>query len=257
MPAEATLLTLLRHITIVLAWWLAASQVLAAQLEDIRRTASESAEIQLFSAPDESSPLVGSVGRAESLSPMAETLGAGGEKWHLVKTKGGMVGWLKAGNTDESKKLESFFKSLPAESHLSIPAELPEASSTTAARNSIAVPVNMTGAMVLVPVTLNHAVQTYMVLDTGASFTVISRQIASSLGLRAASQASFMTGNGVVSMPLAELKSLVVGKAEASNLTVAIRDIHPQLGGLLGLNFLSRYHASIDSRRQLLILSPR
>jgi predicted aspartyl protease len=66
-----------------------------------------------------------------------------------------------------------------------------------------------------------------------------------------------MTGNGVISMPLAQLNSIGVGKAEALNLTVAIRDIHPKLGGLLGLNFLSRYHASIDSRRQLLVLAPR
>ena len=68
----------------------------------------------------------------------------------------------------------------------------------------------MNGAMVLVPVTLNRTVQTYMVLDTGASYTVVSRQIASNLGLRVVSQGSFMTGNGVISMPLAKLKVQIV-----------------------------------------------
>ena len=251
-----TLFTLLSRTAIGIAWLLAVSQPIHAQVEDPRRISRETAEILLFTAPDESSALAGTVRREETLSPMAESLGTGGAKWHLVKTKSGLVGWIKASDTDESKKLESFFKSLPAES-FSIPTDIPEASSTTAPRNAIVVPVYMNGAMVLVPVTLNRTVQTYMVLDTGASYTVVSRQIASNLGLHAVSQGSFMTGNGVISMPLAQLNSIGVGKAEALNLTVAIRDIHPKLGGLLGLNFLSRYHASIDSRRQLLVLAPR
>src|SRR5207249_11549978 len=111
-----TLFTLLSRTTIGIAWLLAVSQPIHAQVEDPRRTSRETAEILLFTAPDESSALAGTVPREETLSPMAESLGAGNVKWHLIKTKSGLIGWIKANDTDESKKLESFLKSIPADS---------------------------------------------------------------------------------------------------------------------------------------------
>src|SRR5205807_1626411 len=109
-----------------IAWLRAAGQPIHAQVEDPRRTSGETGEILLCTAPRESSALAGTVPREETLPPMAESLGTGGAKPHLVKTKSGLVGWIKANDTDESKKLESFFKSLPAES-FSIPTDIPEA----------------------------------------------------------------------------------------------------------------------------------
>jgi hypothetical protein len=55
------------------------------------------------------------------------------------------------------------------------------------------------------------------------------------------------------------MQSIKVGTAEALNLTVAIQDIsmNSAIDGLLGLDFLSRFRTSIDSRQQLLILAPR
>ena len=98
-----------------------------------------------------------------------------------------------------------------------------------------------------------------MILDTGASFTVVSQQLAGRLGLKPTRRVSLVTANGTVGAPMAPLGSLKVGEAEATNLTVVIQDFSPTaaLGGLLGLDFLSRYHTSIDSRRQLLVLAPR
>jgi clan AA aspartic protease (TIGR02281 family) len=110
-----------------------------------------------------------------------------------------------------------------------------------------------------VPVTLNHAIQATMLLDTGATYTVVSRRLATSLGLYEASRTTLSTANGLISVPLARLQSLKVGVAEALDVTVAIQDIstNATVAGLLGLDFLSRFHTSIDSRKQLLILSPR
>jgi predicted aspartyl protease len=246
------------HLTVSLIWLAVAGQPINAQVENAGRTSTETRPIQLFTAPDESSLLAGSLESEEGLSPLAETLSAGGVKWFLVKTKNGATGWIKASVADSSTKMENFFRSRPAEPSLSIDTNTPSISTPTPAGNPMVVPIHMTGSIVVVPVTLNRAVQTYMILDTGATFTVLSPHIAANLALRSTSRASFLTANGTISSPLAQLGSLKVGEAEAFNLTVAIQHVSPdpKIGGLLGLDFLSRYQMSIDSRRQLLTLGP-
>lgn len=217
-------------------------------------------QVQLLAAPDEISAPVATVPRDEILSsPVAQVLGAGGGKWYLVKTRGGIVGWMSADDSDASGRLESFFKSIPAELSISSPVELPSLAANSATANAIVVPIQTNGSAVIVPVVLNRTVQTNMILDTGASFTVVSQQLAGRLGLKPTRRVSLVTANGTVGAPMAPLGSLKVGEAEATNLTVVIQDFSPTaaLGGLLGLDFLSRYHTSIDSRRQLLVLAPR
>jgi predicted aspartyl protease len=246
------------HLIIGLIWLAVAGQPINAQVENTGRTSAETRPIQLFTAPDESSLLAGSLEREEGLSPLAETLSAGGIKWFLVKTKSGAMGWIKASAADGSKKMENFFRSRPSEPSLPTATNPPSIPMATPAGNPMVVPIHMTGSIVVVPVTLNRTIQTYMILDTGATFTVVSPSIAANLALRSTSRASFLTANGTVSSALAQLGSLKVGEAEAFNLTVAIQHVspNPKIGGLLGLDFLSRYQMSIDSQRQLLTLGP-
>ena len=68
-----------------------------------------------------------------------------------------------------------------------------------------------------------------------------------------------MTANGKIAVPLARLDSLRVGNAEVHGLMVTVQSFSPdpRVDGLLGLDFLSRFHTSIDSRRQALTLAPR
>lgn len=224
-----------------------------------RSLASEPVEIELFSAPDESSLLVGSVTKEDGLSPMAETLGPGGAKWYLVRTKSGSVGWIKGGDSEESKKLEKFFESLPSEPGFGVSVALPEPPSGSLPRGTIVVPVETTGSSVIVSVTLNRAMRANLILDTGATTTMVSRRIASELGLRTVAYRTGITVGGVIRRPIARLRSLKVGEAEIQNLLVSVHDFHPnpRIEGLLGLDFLSRFHVSLDSRKQQLVLSPR
>lgn len=224
-----------------------------------RSSASEPVEIQLFSAPDESSLLADSVKKGEVLSPMAETVGAGGIKWYLVQTKNRSVGWIKGGDSEESKKLESFFKSLPNERTFGVTIALPEPASGSLPPGTIVVKVETTGSSVIVPVTLNQSLKTYLILDTGATTTMVSSRIANSLGLRHVGYATGVTIGGPIRRPMARLPSLQVGDAEVRNLLVSIHDFRPipQVEGLLGLDFLRQFHVSLDSRKQLLVLSPR
>lgn len=236
----------IRSATIFLALWLWA--------ESSAGERASAGQIQLRSAPDDSAVALESIGAEDIVAPVAESIGAGATRWYLVKTKTGYVGWIKAAEIDATK-LESFFRRVP-QPPVSIGTET---GGSDTPRKAVVVPVHVTGTAVIVPVTLNRKLRTYMILDTGATFTVVSRQLAAGLNLRAASHTSLVTANGVIRVPLARLDSLRVADAEATDLTVAIHDFapNPHIGGLLGLNYLSRFQTSLDSRRNELTLAPR
>ena len=243
-----------KHFAIILV-----AAVFCVPLSDARSFASEPVDIPLFRAADESSLVVGSVTKEDGLSPMAESMGPGGTRWYLVRTKNGSVGWIKGGDNEESKKLEKFFKSLPDESGFGVAVALPEAPSGSLPRGTIVVPVQARGSSVIVAATLNRALTAYLIVDTGATITIVSQRIASELGLRTVTYGTFAGVGGVIRRPMAQLRSLKVGEAEIQNLVVAVHDFHPnpQIEGLLGLDFLRRFHVSLDSRKQQLVLSPR
>jgi thiol-disulfide isomerase/thioredoxin len=50
---------------------------------------------------DTSAEAVGKVGRSEELIPIGKVSGAG-EFWYMVKTKSGMVGWVRGGDVEEA-----------------------------------------------------------------------------------------------------------------------------------------------------------
>jgi hypothetical protein len=231
---------------------------LVAQTDSPRAPVPSTAVTQLFSAPEESSPLVGILSGGESAIPVAETLGAGGDKWHLIKTKSGVVGWIKQSNSDQSKKLESFFKSLPQESSpIAIP--IPSASATAAPRGAVIVPVQFAGRSAIVSALLNRSVTGSLILDTGATSTVISRRLASLLSIRPTATMVGQTVGGLITAPMARLSSLKIGSAELMDLSVIIHDFSrdPRIEGLLGMDFLGQFRVSLDSQKQLLVLSPR
>jgi predicted aspartyl protease len=256
---RTVLLKALRNTLVALISLIILAPTIEAQTPPAPRPINTNREIRLFTAPDESSQQIEVPKSDGSLLPLAETIGGEGLKWYLVKTKNGTSGWIKGSDSDEAAKIESFFKSSNRGSSSTLPVEIPSASSAQTFSSAIIVPIRMTGSAAFVPVMLNHTIQAYMLLDTGATYTVVSRRLAASLRLYEASRAILSTANGLITVPLARLQSIKVGGAEALNLTVAIQDVsmNSTVGGLLGLDFLSRFHTSIDSRKQLLILAPR
>jgi hypothetical protein len=247
------------HIAVLVAFALFQVEGLRAQSASPQERSSQLSEIQIFGSPDESSPLVESIRKGEPLSPIAETGGAGGTKWYLVQTRNGSVGWFKSNDSEESRKLEAFFKSRPNELHLIGPPALPSPPSGAPSPGSFVIPVMTTGSSVIVRVTLNHSLAAYLILDTGATTTMVSRRIAHNLALHSVGYRSGYTVGGPVTRPVARLQSLKAGEAEVKDLLVSIHDFHPnpQIEGLLGLDFLNNFHVSLDARKQLLILTPR
>ncbi|WP_414587525.1 TIGR02281 family clan AA aspartic protease [Scytonema sp. PCC 10023] len=74
-----------------------------------------------------------------------------------------------------------------------------------------------------IDVTFNDDYQQEMMLDTGASLTTITQEMAKTLKVKPVGEGVFILADGKkVKMPIGEVKSIEVGGAKAENVEVAI-----------------------------------
>lgn len=109
--------------------------------------------------------------------------------------------------------------------------------------------------------TLNRTVEQEFVIDTGASLVTIPTATARRLGLRideSTPERWVSTAGGPVLAKEVTLASVELEERRVDNVRAWVLDIpgHPETG-LLGLNYLSRFHVEIDSGRGVLMLTPR
>ena len=122
------------------------------------------------------------------------------------------------------------------------------------------IPFEKLGQVVIVEAMLNKKTAVRFIVDTGASYTMISSATARELALDGNGQTvPFQTANGLIQAPLISLQSITVGGMEINNLTAAIHDIlpDPKISGLLGLNFLTNFRMDIDTQKGLLHLEKK
>lgn len=142
---------------------------------------------------------------------------------------------------------------------------------TTSSPNAISTPTpipaeivinyQQQNAAIIIPVTLNNTFTTLFIVDTGATYTVLSREAAAKLLLTPgfnAPQVTLQTANGNIQAPLVNLQSIAVGNMITPNVTAAIHDFHETSGisGLLGLSFLNRFKMTVDATNHQLTLVP-
>jgi len=124
------------------------------------------------------------------------------------------------------------------------------------------IPFEKQGQVVIVEATLNKKTAVKFVVDTGASYTMISSAVAKELDIDTQQNpktAPFQTANGIIQAPLVNLESIAVGGIEILNLTAAVHDAIPdaKVAGLLGLNFLSNFRMDIDTQKGVLHLEKK
>ena len=220
----------------------------------------QNVEVTIFAAPDELSAVVERTRDGESLSPMGEMIGPGGLKWFMVKTRTGNVGWIKATDNTASRKIDGHFRSLPNEVTTIEPASTSASISLkTSAKGAITVPVKVVRAKVTVPVTFNNSVTSYLAIDTGAAQTMISKRLARDLRLLSLALEGRRGIGGSVTVDVGRVESIKVGDAEVTNMRVSIHDhgLDRDYEGLLGFDFLGHFTMSLDSAKQVLVLTPR
>ncbi|MEM0951232.1 MAG: retropepsin-like aspartic protease [Cyanobacteria bacterium P01_H01_bin.74] len=114
-------------------------------------------------------------------------------------------------------------------------------------------------ASLAVPVIIDHKVMATFMVDTGASYTVITPRMAKKLGVIVTPETprvTLMTGNGMVNAPKVKLKNISIGKVtvpEVSAVVQQLGDGHDLLlSGLLGLNFFKGMGFSVQGSNLIL-----
>jgi clan AA aspartic protease (TIGR02281 family) len=120
------------------------------------------------------------------------------------------------------------------------------------------VPFERRGPSVLVPGRVNGQPIGYFILDTGATFTSVSRLVADRLGIvSGGGTVRLATASGAIQAPLALLDEVDIGGAVAHHVPVVIHDlpnVPPAVVGLLGLSFLERFRVSLNLTSGVLTL---
>jgi clan AA aspartic protease (TIGR02281 family) len=123
---------------------------------------------------------------------------------------------------------------------------------------TIQVPFQTRGAAVLVPAKVNGQSIGHFILDTGATYTSVSRRVADTLGISSREgSVRLSTASGVIQAPLALLDEVDVGGAVARHVPAVIHDLPnapPTIVGLLGLSFLERFRVNLDLSSGVLLL---
>ena len=130
----------------------------------------------------------------------------------------------------------------------------------TLATEVAGVPLIRSGHHFLVDVNPADAASLRLLIDTGASMTILTHAALQQRGLRyqeTGRSQLFSTANGQVRAPIYILESLSVGDWYVGQLEVGVLDLGGQadIDGLLGMNFLSQFRFFIDQNETMLRLS--
>ncbi len=153
------------------------------------------------------------------------------------------------------ERLREKIKTVLAPGRLSLPGGLPAKTS---------VPVEVATGMVVVPVTLNEHHHATLLMDTGASGTVLRPALVNRLGVSVPNVAPriivTVIGGKIISMPVVRVHSLKVGDLAVEDLDVGVYDALPKVqgvDGVLGANFLNHFSFTVDRNSKQLTLEVR
>lgn len=138
---------------------------------------------------------------------------------------------------------------------------LMEQRSQQEAANAEPIALTRRGNSLVAEVLFDNRAYGRLLVDTGASLTVISPQLLQDLALDYGSpqrRAWFNTANGVIEAPIFIIDRVSVGAQSIDHMEVAVMDLdNHNINGLLGMNFLRHFRFSIDQQKNVLYLSPR
>jgi aspartyl protease family protein len=115
-------------------------------------------------------------------------------------------------------------------------------------------------SQLLVEAKLNGKVSGTFLVDTGASYCVITPETARRLGVSEEPDddpIALITPAGRIEAPVTTLRSVEVARASAGDVSAVIYPaVEAPLSGILGLSFLRQFEFSVDARHRVLRLRP-
>ena len=126
--------------------------------------------------------------------------------------------------------------------------------------NDVSIPLRKFAGGWMASVQVNNSRTVDLVVDTGASWCVISPELAADLGIEPGPRDESVTMQvvgGRTTGRVVKLASVRVGGAEAEDVTAVVHPVGPGIHGLLGNSFLSRFTVTLDPQEGVLHLRPR
>ena len=127
-------------------------------------------------------------------------------------------------------------------------------------REETSVPLSRSHGGWIADVVLNDERKARFLVDTGASISVLSPELAKTLRVEVdptAQTVKLSTLGGVISAPVTTIPSINVGGVEASGIKAVVYEVGPNIDGILGNTFLDRYQITVDAARSRLLIRPR
>jgi len=109
----------------------------------------------------------------------------------------------------------------------------------------------------VVKVLVNNSAHARFLVDTGASVTAISPELADSLGIapsRPPLVIKLQTLGGETKAAVVVIESLAVGEIEAKDVSAVVHEMPDGLDGILGNTFLGRYSVTVNAEQGQLIV---
>jgi predicted aspartyl protease len=116
------------------------------------------------------------------------------------------------------------------------------------------------GKAIMVSAKINGGGSAQLMLDTGASVTVINPRVLAALGIgsREALRGSVRGATGSANVLFVPVESIEVGGVRSGPLRVASHDVDLGQGdGLLGRDFLDQFRVTIDSAAGVVTIAPK
>jgi predicted aspartyl protease len=122
---------------------------------------------------------------------------------------------------------------------------------------------NLSKPLILVQASVNETGLYVFALDTGASATVVSSELADSLGIEMVSVSAATTGGGhQASVSISSIDTFAIGTAKLYDLPIVVADflgslsqvLGTKIDGIVGYNYLKEFVVTIDYPNEFLYL---
>jgi predicted aspartyl protease len=128
---------------------------------------------------------------------------------------------------------------------------------------TIEVPIQVIGNVVLVAASVNGGRTAVLVVDTGASATILTPRLLKRLELAVPADAPrrklMVVGGEKLDVPFIRIATIAIGEAILKDQEVGVYDIDPESAlpeGLLGGDILHRYRVTLDRTAKRMRLEP-
>lgn len=127
----------------------------------------------------------------------------------------------------------------------------------TVRRSEIALLSQSNNNSIVVPTMINGKFMGTFIVDTGATYTVITPMLARKMGVEinaSTPRINIITANGPIKAPLVTLESVKIGQVEVKNVQAVVQDLGNDvlLAGLLGMNCFKDMEMTVRQDRLIL-----